>query len=449
MLRLLSHIAASILCICSIATTSSAGDFSNVETFHLQNGMEVIVIPNHRVPAVSHMLWIKAGAADDPLGKSGLAHFHEHIMFQGSANYKPGEYAKTIARHGGQQNAFTGQDAISYYVNIAKEKLPLVMELEVDRIRGVKPTDAIIAKEREVILEERRSRIENNPDALLAEQVNAALFRHHPYHLPVIGWKHEMETLTKQDILDFHKRYYHPNNMMLIVSGDITAKELKPLAQKYYGKLRRKSIPARNWTTEPPHNAARRIVMHHANVKQRVWARNYATSSIAYGKKEDALPLFVLSYILGGGKTSRLYQSLIVEQKIASAIDASYGGFALGPSEFQIQAIPEPSVSMKTIENAIDKELEKLLAEGVTDKEMKRAKTLLKAESIYARDGITSMARIMGWIRIAGLDSDYFELWPELIENITAEQVLTAAKHTLIMKQSVTSELLPETKEAP
>jgi len=420
---------------------------AKIETFTLSNGLEVIVIPNHRVPAVSHMIWYKIGAADDPQGKSGLAHFHEHLMFQGTAKYKAGEYSDIIARHGGQQNAFTGYDATSYFVNISKEYLPLAMELEADRMRGLIPLDSNVAKEKLVIIEERRSRIENNPGAQLAEQMNAALFRHHPYHLPVIGWMHEMETLTKNDALEFHKRYYHPNNAILIVSGDVTAAELKPLAQKYYGNLAKAEIPARKWNAEPPHIAERRVTLRHPNVSRPSWNRSYASSSIVYGNKDDTLPLFVLSQVLGGGKTSRLYQALVVEQKIASGVSANYSGFNIGPALFEISITPQKDVSLEAIEKAVEIEIEKISKEPITDSELSRAKTLLKAEAIYARDGLTSMARIMGWVRVAGLDSDYFSLWPELIERVTPEQVLTAAKNTLVSKQSVTGILLPEERQ--
>jgi len=431
-----------------LASVSARAEMPKIETFTLSNGLEVIVIPNHRVPAVSHMVWYRIGASDDPPGKSGLAHFHEHLMFKGTAKYKSGEYADIIARHGGQQNAFTGHDATSYYVNISKDQLPLAMELEADRMGPLTPDDQETAKEKQVIIEERRMRIENNPSALLSEQMDAALFRHHPYHLPTIGWMHEMEGLTKDDVLKFHQTYYHPNNAILIVSGDITAEELKPLAQKYYGRLPKGTIPRRHWNEEPPQIAAREITLHHKNVKQPNWNRDYAASSLAYGQKDDALPLFVLSQILGGGKTSRLYQSLVVEQKLASDIDTSYSGFNIGPAQFSISVTPEPNVSMEQVAVAVDKEIDKLQTAGLTDTELTRAKTLLKAESIFARDGLTSMARIMGWVRMAGLDSDYFTLWPDLIDRISAEQVVSAAKRTLMMKQSVTGILLPETPPA-
>ena len=414
-----------------------------IESTTLANGLEVIVIPNHRVAAVSHMIWYRIGAADDPLGKSGLAHYHEHMMFQGTEKLKKGEYSQTVASKGGNENAFTGEDATSYYIDIAKSELPLAMELEAERMKGLKPEPADALKEKEVIIEERRLRIENNPAALLDEQMKAALFRNHPYHWPAIGWMHEMQGLTLQDVLDFHTRYYHPNNAIVIVSGDVTGPEVVALAQKYYGDLPNVPIPLRVWNEEPPQNAERRVYLHHPNVKQESWSRDYATAGIVYGKKEEGLPLFLLSQLMGGGKTSRLYTALVVEQKLATSVDVDYNGLVLGPAVFSIEAVPAPGVSLERLEKAVDAEIAIMLKSGFSAEEIKRAKTLLKAESVYARDGLSGMARIMGWLRICGLDKDYFTRWPTLIEAVTPEQVMAAARDTLVLTHSVTAELLP------
>jgi len=415
-----------------------------IDSFRLANGLEVIVIPNHRIPAVSQMIWYRVGGGDDPLGKSGLAHFHEHTMFLGTKLHKGGEYAAIAASHGGDENAFTGHDATAYFINVPKNELPMVMELEADRMHELTPTDEAMVREKQVIIEERRMRIENDPEALLSEQVDANLFRNHPYHWPVIGWMHEMEGLTKDDVLAFHKLWYHPNNAILIISGDITAKEVKPLAEKYYSNLPKVTLPERHWNEEPPQNTERRIVMHHINVKQPVWSRSYAASSVAYGQTEQAVPLFVLAEILGDGKTSRLYQSLVVEQKLASGVDVEYDGFTLGPATFEISVTPENGVALDVLEKAVDKELARTLSQPFSDAELIRAKTLLKAETIYARDGLTSMARIMGTIRICGLPTDYFTKWPTMIDAVTSQQVADAAKESLQMNQSVTAQLLPE-----
>lgn len=415
-----------------------------IESFKLANGLEVIVIPNHRVPAVTHMLWIKVGAADDPLGKSGLAHFHEHMMYQGTPGYGAGEYAERITAAGGEQNAFTGNDATAYYITIAKEKLPLAMELEANRMGPLSPSDANTKKEKEVIIEERRARIENNPSALFFEQLNAALWRNHPYHQPVIGWMHEMEGLNRNDVLAFHQRWYYPNNAILILGGDITAAEARPLVERYYGGLSAGSVPKRRWNSEPPHNAERRLLMTHANVKQPVWARSYAADSLGSGKTERALPLLVLSQLLGGGKTSALHRSIVVEKRLASDVDVGYDAFRIGPSELEIQIKPEPGVDMAAVEKAVDEELARAIKDGFSEKDLARAKTLLKAQAIYARDGLESMARVMGWIRMTGLDKEYFTRWPEMIEAVTPAQITEAAKATIDARQSVTGVLLPE-----
>jgi zinc protease len=287
-------------------------------------------------------------------------------------------------------------------------------------------------------------RIENNPEAMLSEQMEAALFRNHPYGRPVIGWMHEMEGLTKQDVLDFHNKWYTPSNAILIISGDITAKEVKPLAEKYYGGLPKTPAAKRAWNEEPPQNVQRHLVMHHANVKQPEWVRTYAVSSVAYGKKEQALPLFILGEILGDGKTSRLYQALVVEQKLASGVSVGYNGFTIGPASFDISITPENGVALEALEKAVDKELADALSKPVTENEIKRAKTLLKAETIFARDSLTSMSRIMGTIRMSGLDADYFNRWPDMIEAVTANQITDAAKDALQIIASVTAYLLPQ-----
>lgn len=409
--------------------------------------MEVIIIPNHRVPAVTHMIWYKIGSADDPPGKSGVAHYLEHMMFQGSKNLKPGEYAKIIARHGGQQNAFTHFDATSYYVSIAKEHLPLVMKLEAERMQGLLFSEADAAREKEVIIEERRMRIENSPAALFNEQINNALWQHHPYRIPIIGWMHEMQGLTREDVLDFWKAYYRPNNAILIISGDVTAAEMKPLAEKYYGGIK-PLAPARfRWNEEPPARVDTRIEMHHANVKEPLWERVWALPSVGQGKEKEALALMVAAHGLGGSNVSRLYQAIVKEQKLATDIDADYNGFSRGPGKLIITASPTPGVDFPQLEAAVEKVMTALVTEGFTDEEIERSKTLLKAETIYARDGLSSVANVMGWIRMCGLSADYFSRWPGLIDAVTAEEA-KAAIGLVLSTHHLTGTLLPEAKEA-
>jgi len=441
------HLRKAILVAICVATSAQAEGMQPIETFTLKNGMEVVVLPNHRVPAVNHMLWYRIGAADDPQGKSGLAHYHEHLMFKGSPKFGSGEYLKLVKKNGGDHNAFTGYDATSYYVTIAKDRLPLAMELEADRMRGLTVSDAEALSEKQVIIEERRQRIDNNPGALLNEQMNAALFRNHPYHYPIIGWQHEMEGLTKDDALKFHEKYYHPNNAVLIVSGDITAKELKPLAEKYYGSLVSKPIPERHWLSEPPSIAARSVTLHHKNVKQPVFSRNYLATSFNSGDANIALPLYVLSHLFGEGKNSLLYQSLVVDQKIAAGVDTSYDFYTRGPAEFAIEVTPEKEVKLDAIEKAVNAQIALFLKTGVDKAALARTKRLMQADAIYAREGLTGISNLMGWMVMAGLKPEDFNRWSDMIEAVTPEQILAAAQSVFHMEASVTGYLLPE--EAP
>lgn len=440
----LSGIAAALWLAC--AGTSARADGVPIETFTLRNGMEVVLATNHRVPAVTHMLWYRVGAGDDFVGRSGLAHYNEHMMFQGTPTVPAGEFAHVVANHGGHANAFTDHDFTAYYVSIAKEHLPLIMQMEADRMLHLSPTQANFLKEREVIIEERRMSIENKPEALLREEMQAELFRNHPYHTPVIGWMHEMQALSREDVLAFHTQFYHPANAVLVVAGDITRKELEPLAQKYYGSLPAGEKYERHWRSEPPQRGARTMTLESANVREPELARSYVAPSVADAEgKALVMPGFVLSQILGGGATSRLYQSLVVRQKLASSVQTDYEGIESGPGEFDIDTVPAEGVTLPVLEAAIDKEIANM--QTVSDEEFKRAKGLLKAETIYARDGLEGIARTLGALTMAGLSPDYFNRWSDLIEQVTIEDVRKAQAAIFNKDASVTGYLLPAQQE--
>lgn len=408
------------------------------ETFTLKNGMEVVVVNNPRLPIVSHMLWFKIGAADDPPGKSGLAHYVEHMMFQGTPTVPAGEYAKKIAGLGGVQNAFTSHDYTAFYVNIAKEHLPDVMTLEADRMQHLSPPPDDFKREREVIIEERRARTDNQPEAQLREQMSAALFLNHPYGIPVIGWLHEMRGLAWADIKPFHDMFYQPNNAILVVAGDVTAAEIKPLAEKYYGPIPPTILPPRVWKAEPPAIAARRVILRHANVRQPVLMRDYIAPSLNDGDGAQVMPLYVLAQMLGGGETSALYQSLVVKQKLAVRVGADYDGIARGPAEFSLHAVPADGVSVSQLEAAMDAEIKKFLAAPPAEGDITRAKTRLKSEVIYARDGVQNMASIFGMLRATNAPASLFETWPAQIDAVTAAQVQAAGRAVLTPEHSVT-----------
>ncbi len=416
------------------------------ESFTLGNGLQVIVLPDHRAPVVTHMVWYRVGAADEPPGKSGIAHFLEHLMFKGTAKIPPGEFSKIVARLGGNDNAFTSYDYTAYFQRVALDKLPQVMEMEADRMANLRLEDAVVLPERGVILEERNSRTDNNPAALFSEQMEAAQFLSHPYGRPVIGWRHEIEKLTTEDALDHYRRHYGPDNAFLIVAGDITAATLRPLAEKYYGPLEPRGIPQRVRPQEPPQLAARRLEMTDDHVAEASWQRSYLAPS--YSRRGDGDPdaLEVLSQILGGGATSRLYRALIIEKAIAASAASSYQGTSLDNGQFYVHATPRIGQPVTALETAVDQVLAQVLKEGVNADEVDRAKRQMIASAVYAQDSQQTMAQIFGEVLATGRGIEDIVAWPDRIQAVTPERVNAAAKYILRPENSVTGILLPGEK---
>lgn len=423
--------------------TAQAKVFSP-ETFTLKNGMQVIVVSNHRAPVVTHMVWYKVGSADEQSGYSGIAHFLEHLMFKGTKTRAPGEFSKLIARHGGQENAFTSYDYTAYHQTIARAHLEMVMEMEADRMTNLVLTDEIIEPERQVVREERRSRTDNNPAAILGEHVSEALYRNYPYRRPIIGYDHEIVAMTRQNIIDFYKRWYAPNNAILVVAGDITAQELKPLAEKYYGTIPAAPEIKRARPAEPPQEASRIVAMKHTQVRQPSWRRSYLAPSYLYGEAQHAYALQVLTEILGGGGTARLYRSLVIDGKLAVSAGSYYDADALGPGQFTVYASPRPGVTLGTVEQAVDAEIGKIMAQGVTEDEIARAKKRMTASAVFARDSFTTGARTLGVALAVGQSVDDVEAWPDRIAAVTQEQIKAAAEYLFVKERSVTAFLLED-----
>jgi zinc protease len=452
----LSVVAVPLLCVLGVAR----GAVFSPETFTLDNGMEVVVVPNHRAPVVTHMVWYKVGAADEVPGKSGIAHFLEHLMFKGTDSVPSGEFSHIVARNGGRSNAFTSQDYTAYFQSVARDRLELMMQLESDRMTGLWLSDAEVLPEREVILEERSLRTDNNPAARLEEGVQASLYQNHPYGVPIIGWEHEIKSLSTEDALDFYGRHYAPNNAILIVSGDITAEELKPLAEKYYGVLPAGDVPLRLRPHEPDQKTARRVVLKDKRVRQPSWSRTYLAPSYASAtnpgsasalKEEKVSPyaLDVLAEILGGGATSRLYRSLVMGQGVtgkgvAASAGAYYDGDRLDGGSFTIYGTPLPGGGLAVLEKAMTKELHGLLEGEVSGDEVEKARQRLRAEAIYARDSLFNPGRVLGVALTTGRSVADVEAWPERITAVTTDEVLAAARAVLRDEISVTGELLPE-----
>lgn len=416
-------------------------------TFTLDNGLQVVVIENHRAPVVTHMIWYKVGAAEEPPGKSGIAHFLEHLMFKGTKKRAPGEFSKIIARNGGRENAFTSQDYTGYFQTIAVDRLALMMEIEADRMNGLVLTDEIIQPERQVVIEERRSRTESSPRALLSEQVTAATYSNHPYRLPIIGWEHEIRSLTREAIIEFYQTWYAPNNAVLVVSGDVTPEQVRELAETHYGPIPAKELPPRVRPTEPPQHAPREVVLRDARVDQPGWSRRWLAPSYAAGDKQHAYALEILAQVIGGGSSSRLYSSLVIDQALAVSAGAWYSPDNLDRTTFGVWFSPRPGVDVDKLAEALEEQIARFLEGGATEEEVERAKQRLVDSAVFARDSLGGPARIFGVALTTGQTAEDVEQWPARISAVTVEQVNAAARSILRSKTSTTGILLPLDKK--
>ncbi|MBX6324125.1 MAG: insulinase family protein [Rhodospirillaceae bacterium] len=419
-----------------------AGMF-NASSFTLDNGLQVVVVENHRAPIVSHMVWYKVGSADAPPGKSGIAHFLEHLMFKGTKTMPPGAFSREVARVGGNENAFTTQDYTCYFQSVAKEQLGMVMRFEADRMANLVLTNEVVLPERDVVIEERRQRTDNDPQAQLMEMLRAVLFLNHPYRLPTIGWLHELQTLTTQDALDFYGRWYAPNNAVVVIAGDVTADEVRPLAERTYGEIPSRLVPERVRLKEPEQFAPRNVTLTSARVQQASWVRLYQAPSY-HLDETDAYALDVLAEILGGGTVGRLYRSIAVDQKLATGVGVSYDGDALDLGTFNLYGSPLPGADATAMQQAIDAEIRKLIDGGVTAEEAASAKARLQADAIKARDSLSGPARIIGKALATGSTLEQVEAWADRIGAVTVEQIDAAARKVLVPEHSATGVLLPQ-----
>ncbi|MSP52037.1 MAG: insulinase family protein [Alphaproteobacteria bacterium] len=430
------------IAIAFIPGQARAVDAATVVQFTLANGLDVVVIPDHRAAVVTHMLWYRVGGADDPPGKSGVAHALEHMMFKGTRRFGPGVFSASVARHGGSENAFTTPDVTAYHQTVASDRLEMVMEMEADRMRDLVLESAAFESERLVILEERRGRSESTPGGILREQVAAAQYLNHPYRLPVIGWAHEIRAITIDDLRKFYETYYWPNNALLVVAGDHTADSVRALAEKYYGALPRGPEIVRSRTQEPPQVAPRRLEYHDTRVGQPSVQRSYLAPSSTAGEKEHSLPLLLLSDILGGGGTSRLYRELVSEKKIATSAGASYSGASLDLTQFYVYVSPAQGTDLDTAEAAMDRVIAVIRENDVTDDELTRAKKNLLASTIYARDSVTGSARLYGRVLTQGRTITDIQEFSSRVSAVTADDVKRAAQHVFDLRRSVTGRLL-------
>jgi zinc protease len=436
------------LAVTVLALSPLAAEAADPTIFDLDNGMQVLVLEDHRAPVVVHMVWYRVGAADEPAGHSGIAHFLEPLLFQGTDNLAPGELSKVVAKNGGSDNAFTSWDYTAYFQRIAADRLELVMSMEADRMRHLKLTEEDVATERNVILEERNQRTDNDPGSLFSEQMRAAQYMNSPYGIPIIGWRHEMVALSRQDAFDMYARYYAPNNAVLVVAGDVTPDEVRALAQKHYGVLEpTPDLGVRERPQEPPQLAERRLTMSDPRVAQAYMIRNYIVPERDPGDQKTAAALTMLAELLGGNAaTSVLGAKLQFDSQIAVYSSAYYSGLSYDDTTFGYVVVPTEGVSLADAEAALDSAVAAFLEEGIDDEQWERIRMQLRASLIYDDDDIGSQARSYGAALTSGLTVADVQSWPDELQAVTKEDVMTAAKTLLDRRRSVTGWLMPADK---
>ena len=419
----------------------------NAESFTLDNGLQVVIIPKKSAPAVTSMIWYKVGAADEPQGLSGMAHYFEHLMFKGTKKLAPGEFSKIVKKLGGNDNAFTGQDYTAYFESISTKNLGQVLKMEADRMVNLMPPSEHFASEKKVVLEERRQRTENDPKGLFTEQMKSALYINHPYGTPVIGWMNEIKGYEWEDVKQFYDTYYAPNNAILIISGNVTADELRPMAEEIFGVIEPKEIPERKRTEIPPSIGTTLMTLKHKTINEPSF-QNLRLAPSYSQNNQDSLALQVLQEIMSGGATTRLYKTLVVDQKKAVSVGLSYNSSALNETALWISGTPMEGISLSDLENLVMIEIQKVIDDGVTEKELNNAIQRMKDAAIFARDSISGPAMIFGHELTTGSTISDVENWSKNISKVTLQQIQEVAAKYLDnnkpwKRASITGHLLP------
>ncbi len=419
----------------------------DVTTFTLKNGLEVVVIEDHRAPVVVHMVWYRVGSADEPAGKSGIAHFLEHLMFKGTKTVGSGVFSDTVEAQGGNDNAFTSWDYTAYFQRVAADRLGLMMQLEADRMENLVLSDEVVLPERDVIIEERNQRTDNSPGALLNEQMRAAQYLNNPYGTPIIGWKQEMSALTREDALGFYKAHYAPNNAILVVAGDVTPDQVRALAEQHYGPLQPAAgVAPRARPQEPPQLAERRLSYADTRVSEPYFSRSYLAPERDSGDQKTAAALAILAELLGGsGQTSVFAQALqFGAAPKATYATAMYDGSSMDDTTFVVLAVPVPGVTLEALEAEVDKVIAQFLKDGPDPAAFERIKTQIRAADIYARDDSEGLARRYGEGLATGLTVQDIEAWPDVLDAVTLDDVKAAAAMVFDRKKAVTGYLMTE-----
>lgn len=417
-------------------------------TATLSNGLQIIVVPNHRAPVVHHMLWYRVGSVDEVEGKSGLAHYLEHLMFKGTTTIPPGGYSKAIAAVGGRENAFTSHYYTAYFATVPTDFLPQLMELEADRMHNLAITEEQADPEREVVLAERRQRTDDDPGGRFAEKMNKAIYGAHPLGRPVIGWRDEVRALSVEDAQDFYRQWYAPNNAVLIVSGDVTPEKVLQLAAATYGRLESQALPPRPETRKlyAPHKEPESLFVQDPDVQQVNIQRHYIAPSYHTATGYTPYALQVLAEILDGGSVGRLYRKLVMEKKVATETGADYDALDRDDGSFSIGLALPPKANVGQAARALDGLIADLLKRGVTEAEVKRAVKRMQEQAIFTRDHLMTPGYAFGQHLSLGLSVADVENWPDTIGRVTVAEVNDAARQVFGSKDYVTGYLLPDGK---
>lgn len=424
------------------------------DTFSLDNGLTVYVIEDHRAPVALNFVWYPIGAGDEVEGKTGIAHMLEHLMFKGTKNIPPQEFSKIVARYGGQDNAFTSYDYTAYYQKVGVDNVEKMMEIEADRMRGLTFTDTEFLPERDVVMEERRLRTDSKPMARFYEKLMHLHMPHHPYGRPIIGWMKDIQGYTSEMAHDWYKQWYQPSYATLIVAGDVTLKQVKEWVSKTYAQVpNTKEITRPTWSVEPLFEKPKRVEHIDAEIKVPAFVRLYRTPSYFEGiageavSQKDILPLSLLSYVLGSGSTSKLYKTLVKEQKKAVSVSTHYASISRGESSFDFYLTPAEGISLSEAEKALDIELQRILAEkDISEEDLERAKTQFLAADVYGRDDLFVTTYHFGRWLSSGGKAEHFDDWMEEIKEVSVEDLFRVA-HTYFNDQQSTTAYAAASKD--
>ena len=432
----------------SIAILFSTPLQAEVHHYQLDNGLILLVQPDHRAPVVVSQLSYRVGSSDENNGHSGVSHLLEHMMFQGTERYGPGEFSRIIAQYGGEQNAFTSHDYTGYYQRLAKDQLAISFELEADRMQNLSLSQARFDKEIQVVMEERRLRTDDNPNAILSERFNAAAYLSSPYHRPIIGWMNDLEHLTLEDTKAWYQRWYMPNNATLVVVGDVEPEQVYQLAQQYYGPLTPGRLVPSKPRVEVPSLGEKRLQVQ-ASVRLPSLMLGYRVPSLATVEEAwEAYALDVLVGILDGGYSARLESELVREHKLASYVSAYYRLLSRYDSHVLFSAAPSQGVSLSALEQALRQQVERLQQHLVSDAELARVKAQTSADYIYAQDSISYQARLLTIGQILGVGWQEVQAYPDRINAVTAEQVRQVARKYLTDRRLTVATLEPDTTQS-